>query len=156
MGGGEIAHLAMSKHKKNIILVMRLLLGFIFVYASISKIIDPQTFARSIDNYHMMPFGLENTMAVLMPWVELLVGVALIIGLYVDGAALLAGGMALMFIVAITQAILRGYNIECGCGLNPHEMVGVKKLLEDCIYLVWACLICTRKDKRFEIGRNSV
>lgn len=146
----------MKKYQPQLILIIRMILGLIFIYASIRKIVDPQEFARSIENYRMIPFGLENTMAIILPWVELLAGISLVTGFMLDGGAILTGAMSVMFILAISQAILRGYNIECGCGLNPGQLVGVGKIIEDTIYLIWAWMIFSRKEKWLELSLKSV
>lgn len=134
-----------------IVLIARILIGGILIYASINKIVDPGGFARAIDNYHLIPFGLENSMAIVLPWVELIVGICLIFGIFIDGAAFLVIVMMVIFIVAITLAIFSGYNIECGCGLKPGELVGVRKLIEDLTYLILAWIILKRSNHRFEI-----
>ncbi len=134
-----------------IVLFARILIGGILIYASISKIIDPVVFARAIGNYHLIPFGLENSMAIVLPWVELIVGICLILGIFIDGAAFLVIAMMIVFIIAITYAILSGYNIECGCGLKPGELVGIRKIIEDLTYLILAWMILKRPNHRFEL-----
>ena len=139
------------KNRLNIIvLTARIIVGGILIYASASKIIDPGGFARAIDNYHIIPFGLENIMAIILPWLELIVGICLIIGVFIDGAAFLVIIMMVVFISAITFAILNGYNIECGCGLKPGELVGIRKIIEDLIYLILALIILKRPNRIFE------
>lgn len=137
------------------ILVIRLILGVLFLYASIDKITEPQSFARSIDNYHIIPFGMENTMAIILPWLELLIGLGLVIGCMVDGAALMSMGLLVVFIIAISSAILRGYNIECGCGLKEGELVGTQKLLENSILFLMGLFIMNRPSTLFEIFPKS-
>lgn len=139
------------KNRLNIIvLTARIIVGGILIYASASKIIDPGGFARAIDNYHIIPFGLENIMAIILPWLELIVGICLIIGVFIDGAAFLVIIMMVVFISAITFAILNGYNIECGCGLKPGELVGIRKIIEDLIYLILVLIILKRPNRIFE------
>ncbi|MCP4930708.1 MAG: DoxX family membrane protein, partial [Candidatus Marinimicrobia bacterium] len=74
--------------KVQIVFFFRLIIGIIFIYASIDKISHPAEFAIAIGNYHAVPFGLENMIAMVLPWLELLVGVCLIAGIMVDGAAI--------------------------------------------------------------------
>jgi len=138
-----------------LILMIRLFLGGLFIYTSLDKITDPQSFSRDIENYHIIPFGLENSMAVILPWLELLIGLALISGCLVDGAALVSMSLLVMFIVAIGSAILRGYNIECGCGLKEGEVVGTQKLLENTILFLLGFLIFKRGKKKYEIFPNT-
>ena len=84
--------------KGPIILVCRIVLGGIFIYASLDKIPHPAEFAKAIGNYHVLPFGLENLLALTLPWLELLAGVALITGVMVDGAAIMVIIMNIVFI----------------------------------------------------------
>jgi uncharacterized membrane protein YphA (DoxX/SURF4 family) len=96
-------------------MVSRLLLGIVFVYASFYKIIDPASFAKSIWYYHMVPGSLINLMALIMPWLELLCGLGLILGIYFRGSSFWIGIMVLIFMVALISAISRGLSIDCGC-----------------------------------------
>ncbi|MDP6685146.1 MAG: MauE/DoxX family redox-associated membrane protein [Candidatus Marinimicrobia bacterium] len=137
------------------ILVIRLFLGALFIFASLDKIADPQSFARSIDNYHIIPFGLENSVAVILPWLELLIGLGLVVGCMVDGAAIISMSLLVIFIVAISSAILRGYNIDCGCGLKEGELVGTQKLLENTILFLMGWVILNRPSPLYEIFPKS-
>ena len=122
-----------------------------WVWASLDKIQDPAQFSRDIANYHVMPFGLENLSAIVVPWLELLIGIGLIIGVMVDGAALISFSLMLLFIVLISQAILRGFNIECGCGLKEGQLVGWEKILENIVFLGGSYLLLIRPKKLLEL-----
>ena len=132
------------------ILITRILLGLIFIIASIDKIIDPAGFARDISNYHFVPFGFENIIAIILPWLELFIGLGLILGIMVDGASVISGILLILFIILIFQATIRGFNIDCGCGLKEGEIVGWRKIFEDLIFLSGAYFIWRRKVKVFE------
>jgi uncharacterized membrane protein YphA (DoxX/SURF4 family) len=134
-----------------IVLLARLLIGGILIYASIDKIVNPGEFAGVIDNYNIIPFGLENSMAIFLPWLEFTVGICLILGVFIDGASFLVIIMMMIFIIAITYAILSGYNIECGCGLKSGELVGIQKIIEDLTYLILAWMILKQPNHRFEL-----
>jgi len=134
-----------------IVMLARLLIGGILIYASISKIIDPSSFAKAISNYHLVLFGLENLFAIILPWLELIVGICLILGIFLDGAAFIVILMMVIFIIAITYAILSGYSIECGCGLKPGELIGTQKIFEDALYLILALIIIKRPNQRYEL-----
>ena len=129
---------------------MRLVLGIVFVYASYDKILDPSKFARDISNYHFVPFGLENTVAIILPWLELFIGIGIILGIYIDGNTLLSAFLLLLFNFLIFQAMVRGFNIECGCGLKEGELVGWRKLIENFTLFGGACLILLSKKRIFE------
>ena len=140
---------------KWIILIFRLSLGAIFIYVSFDKINDPVTFSSEIRAYQIVPFGFENFLAIILPWVELLTGICLVIGAMVDGAALISMGLLVVFIIAISSAILRGFNIECGCGLKEGEIVGTQKLLENTIFFLMGLCIINRASPKYEIFPKS-
>lgn len=94
---------------------VQIALGVIFVAAAIPKIADPPSFAHMIYNYRLMPGPAINAMALVMPWVELLVGLALILGLWRREAASLIGLLLLMFVFAIGLNLARGQAVDCGC-----------------------------------------
>jgi len=96
-------------------LIVRLAVGIIFIYASIDKIGDPAQFARIVYNYHLLPGELINIFALVLPWVEIVCGVFLIIGVYKEGSSLILNLMVLAFIIAIGINLIRGINLECGC-----------------------------------------
>ena len=93
----------------------RVALGAIFVMASIDKILDPLTFAKSISNYHLVPAELINAMALILAHLELVCGSLLILGVFPRACLLLVNGMLLVFIVAIGSALNRQLDIGCGC-----------------------------------------
>ena len=141
----------MNYLKNYSILILRIIVGSVFLWASLSKIIDPAKFAREISNYHVMPFGLENMVAIFLPWLEFFIGSALILGIMVDGSVILCSALLIMFNMLVTQAMVRGFNIECGCGLKEGEMVGFQKLFENFTFLGFCVLVYIRKSKFLEI-----
>lgn len=96
-------------------LLCRLIVGGIFVLASFHKILDPQSFALAIYNYKLFPPSSINGLAILLPWVELLAGMALILGIKIRGAALILSGLLASFAVTLVINLSRGLDIACGC-----------------------------------------
>jgi uncharacterized membrane protein YphA (DoxX/SURF4 family) len=137
----------MIKTYPYIVVLIRFIVGGVFIVASYDKILDPENFAREISNYHVIPFGLENTIAIILPWVELLIGIGLIGGVFVKANSILTGTLLLIFNVLVFQAMVRGFNIECGCGLKERQMVGYGKLIENFLLLVGCCVIYKSKNK---------
>lgn len=90
-------------------------LGVFFVVASLPKIVDPPSFAHMIYNYRILPGALINSAALVMPWVELIAGIALILGVWKRSAGAIIGSMLVVFIVAIAINLARGNAIDCGC-----------------------------------------
>lgn len=90
-------------------------LGAIFVVAALPKVADPPSFAHMIYNYRLVPGAAVNAFALVMPWVELLAGLALILGVWPREAAAVAGLLLLVFIAAIGFNLVRGHAVDCGC-----------------------------------------
>ena len=67
---------------------LRLAIGAVLVYASVSKILHPDQFADAVANYRLLPPALVSWTAIVLPWLELITGVCLILGVAVTGAPL--------------------------------------------------------------------
>jgi len=94
---------------------VQLALGAIFVAAALPKLSDPPSFAHMIYNYRILPAGLINISSLTMPWVEILCGLALILGIWVRPARWLITLLLVTFMIAISINLLRGNAIDCGC-----------------------------------------
>ena len=133
----------------NFILLSRLILGIIFIYASIDKIIDPAQFSDAIDNYHITPYSLNNLAALIIPWVELIIGLFLLLGVFLNGSSFIAILLLIFFIFIISQALMRGININCGCfdldaaNLEDSELriKMIRRIVEDILFLGLAYFI---------------
>ena len=90
-------------------------LGAVFVYASIDKIIHPQAFAEAIANYQILPLLLVNPAAIVLPWLEFVIGSLLICGIWMPGAVVTATALLTTFMVAFIFNIARGLDVYCGC-----------------------------------------
>jgi uncharacterized membrane protein YphA (DoxX/SURF4 family) len=96
-------------------LVCRLLLGGIFVYASIDKISHPAEFAKVVYNYQILPAMASNLTAMVLPWLELFAGLALLVGIWRAESSLTISLLLVVFIVALSVNLVRGVDIDCGC-----------------------------------------
>jgi len=121
-------------------LVFRLSLAAFFLYAGIAKAWNPQEFGLEIARYRMVPHDLINLMAITLPWIEIVAGVLLVIGLWARTAALMCFGMNLVFIAAIVTALHRGLDISCGCfgGGAEASKLSQATLWRDLLFLFWA------------------
>lgn len=121
-------------------LACRLLVGGVFIWASLDKVAHPAEFAKAIHHYRLVPYTLLHPAALLLPAVELLAGIALVAGWQRRGAALLCALMLAVFVVAIASALARGLDISCGCfDTDGGHAVGLDLLWRDVLLLV-ACL----------------
>lgn len=119
-------------------LIVRLVLGGIFVFWSLDKITMPDKFVTEIMNYRLLPEFSVNIFAIILPWVELLAGIMLIAGIRIKANSAVIGLLLIVFIVAITSAIIRGFDIGCGCSSSSPQRVGLTKILEDLAMLIGA------------------
>lgn len=139
--------------KNKLVLVCRVFLGILFIYASLDKIIHLQDFAKQIGNYKVLPFGLENLLAIILPWTEFIVGFALLLGVMIDGATVLSIIMMLVFILVVSQAMLRGIDITCGCFKvsADSEKLGLNTIIRDIVFLLMSYIVLNRSDRKIEI-----
>jgi len=95
--------------------LFRIFLGITLLYASYDKILHPEAFAEAVANYRLLPSPLVGLLAVTLPWVELCCGMFLLVGLFIRSSALVASLLFLVFSIALSSAVVRGVNIDCGC-----------------------------------------
>ena len=142
-----------------IALLCRVILGVILIYASIDKIVHPAEFAKAIGNYNVLPFGLENLLGIVLPILELLVGICLVLGIMLDGSAIITAGMMTVFIIALSQAMIRGIDINCGCFKvtveNGGHQVGLRRIIEDFLFLGMSLMVLSRGERKWELYPKS-
>ena len=119
---------------------VRIILGAIFVYASLDKIANPQAFADIINNYRVLPVQLVNPLAIFLPWLEFITGLFMISGKWVKGSLLIYSTLLVIFIIALSQALIRGLDISCGCfSVQPTTTSNVwLRIIEDLIMLFFS------------------
>jgi uncharacterized membrane protein YphA (DoxX/SURF4 family) len=99
-----------------VLLVIRILVGGIFLIAALSKIVSPGDFADTVRAFHLLPPSLVVPFALILPWLELLAAAYLLAGFMTRVGAAAAAGMLLIFIAALTDALVTGNTAHpCGC-----------------------------------------
>lgn len=96
-------------------IVVRWIVGAVFVLASFHKITDPAQFAKIIYGYGLFPGFSINLIAIVLPYFEFLLGISLIVGFWPRSASLLLASLLIMFILAVSINMIRGYEFDCGC-----------------------------------------
>ncbi len=136
-------------------MLSRLLIGGMYIAASFYKIIEPATFAKSIWQYHLVPGSLINLMALVLPWLELVIGVALIVGLTYRGAIWWANLLLVVFIVALASTIMRGIDIDCGCFKAGQSATAPawNSLWFDLVAMVFALQLIFSRSRRWMLKR---
>ncbi len=138
-------------------LVARIYLGGIFIYAAWGKILDPYSFALSIATYQMFPNEIINITAIALPWLEMVVGVLLVLGIQTRPNVILINGMMVVFIYAIWSAVDRGLGLgSCGCFASEEaaEEISMATVWRDVAWLVIGIFIFFVKEQaRWGIDR---
>jgi len=127
---------------RQLIVALRLLLGVVFIYASLDKIANPQQFAIAVRGYQLMPLQFSNLFAIALPWSELIVGIFLILGIFTRQAAAAVFLLLGMFIVAVSTVLIRGMVIDCGCfSSEGGSHTGPMLIIRNTFLLVSALLV---------------
>ncbi|MCE5315199.1 MAG: MauE/DoxX family redox-associated membrane protein [Armatimonadota bacterium] len=114
-------------------IICRIILAVVFIYAAVGKMLDPSKFADSVAGFRILPIWTVNIFAIVLPWVELLCGISLLTGIIARSGGLLLAGLNVVFIVAAASAMARGLSIECGCFTlsRAHDNVGWSLIARD-------------------------
>ncbi len=96
-------------------LAARLILGLVFIAAALPKLTDPPAFAKAIWAYELFPAWSLHPLALVLPWLELLCGLALCFGFWLRAATLWLGALLLSFCIALAINLARQHPVDCGC-----------------------------------------
>lgn len=146
---------------KNLTVIARCIIGMLFLYMGIVKALQPTDFLKLIRQYDMVDnYLLLNSMAIIIPWLEVFCGLLLILGIALRGAALLILAMLIPFTLIvlkralIIQGILNipfcAVKFNCGCGMG--EVYICTKLLENGLLIFISCWLLAFHRK----GRGSI
>lgn len=121
-GGIAKALFPLFGKKQTVTVCVRIGLGVVFLISSMAKIADPSAFAAIVTNYQILNPPLVTLTVIILPWIEAICGVALVLGRYEKGAALLVSLMMVAFIGIGFFNVYRGLDIACGCfSLSARE-----------------------------------
>ncbi len=131
------------RYKSVVIDLIRIVLGMLFLYAAIDKIIHPARFAEVIYHYKILPIPFINFFAVIIPWIEIGIGLSLIFNLLPEIGSLILILLTTVFVIMIASAMMRGLNIECGCFSldSKSSYVGWKRILEDLVMIAGGIMV---------------
>ncbi len=134
-------------------LIFRLYLGGLFIYAGMYKINYTSEFAESIASYQIVPYWAVNLVAVGLPWIELICGTLLLLGIRSRSAAALVGFFLLLFTTGIAVGLMRDAPISCGCFRTLGEKIGWWTLARDIIWVLIALHVLFL-DRAFQLERK--
>ena len=136
----------------HMIVVLRLLLGGVFLWAGWTKVIDPTGFVLIVGAYKVLPPTLVVPVAVTLPWLELITGICLVLGLWSRSSALIAVVLLAGFGVALGINIYRGADIFCGCfGIYDDRGSLKMALVQDGLLMAAAWVVLARTLTGFQI-----
>jgi uncharacterized membrane protein YphA (DoxX/SURF4 family) len=142
-------------------LLCRLVLGGILVIAGALKIPHPDKSAMAVRAYELLPISLANILGYSLPWVEVGVGLLLILGIAVRLNATIGTLLMIMFVIAISQAWARGLSIDCGCfgnggQVDPEDTRYLEEILRDIGLAMAGLFALLRPDGKFGLdSRNA-
>ena len=117
-------------------LLSRLILGVVLLVAGGLKIGNLPKSAMAVRSYEMLPIPLANFLGYTLPWIEIGLGLLLIVGVTVKISGALGALTMLAFIIAIAQAWARGLSIDCGCfggggAIDPEDTKYLSEIIRD-------------------------
>ena len=127
-------------------LAARWALALVLAAAGAAKLPDRRAVEKSVTRYGVLPVRVVRPVAQVLPWAELCLALALVVGVLARFAALLAGGMLAAFAVAIVWNLLRGRRFECGCGTTYDTEIGWGLVARDAALVVMAGLVVAAPD----------
>jgi len=140
-------------------LTFRWILGATFLYSSYGKILAPAEFAKIIYGYGLLPAALINVIAIIVPLLELVVALALILGIYPRSAAIVVNALLAAFIISISINLIRGHEFNCGCFAlqnSGRQVSSSVTVLRDFVFLALGMQVFLYKNPRRWCVRQSI
>lgn len=138
-----------------VVLAVRVLLGALFVVAGASKVGHADVFAAEIAGFRLLPAALIAPIAIALPFLEMLLGVYLILGLFTRTAAWIAVALFAVFDLAIASAVVRGMTVSCGCfGPSDATVTSWPEVARDAVFVVLAAIVALRPPGTFALDRR--
>jgi uncharacterized membrane protein YphA (DoxX/SURF4 family) len=139
--------------------VARLGLAAVFLVSGTLKALDPDTTYVAVRGYDVLPKAGVALVAGVLPWLEIVLGLLLLVGLATRRVAAVSGGLLLVFVAGVTQAWARGLSIDCGCfggggAVAPQDTSYGLELLRDAGFLLMAGWLVVRPRTLGVLGRQ--
>lgn len=130
--------------------LLDLVIGGVFIYAGVLKVLDPVQFGLDIDNYKSLPWFVSVRLAFYLPWLEILCGLALVFRFLYRGGLSILTGLILIFIGATIAARVRGLDITCGCfgHASQHWSFPQHMAVDLAIFVALAALLASELRRR--------
>jgi putative oxidoreductase len=138
-----------------IVLLLRVVLGAILVVAGAAKVGHGTEFASQIAGFRLLPQPVIAPLALLLPFLEILDGGYLIVGMFTRAAAWVAVAMFAVFDAAIASAVVRGMTVSCGCfGPNDRTVTTWAEVARDAVFVLLAVVVALRAPGMLALDRR--
>ncbi len=138
-----------------VVLVLRVVLGAIFIIAGASKVGNANMFAAQIAGFRILPQIVIAPLALGLPFLEILLGGYLILGLFTRTSAWVAAVLLALFDAAIASAVVRGMTVSCGCfGPNDATVTTWSEVARDAVFVLLAVIVALRPPGALALDRR--
>ena len=149
----------MKKYSSWLGFFARIVLGGVLIIAGWLKAFNVSDAENAVRAYKVLPLKLADLVGITLPWVEIGLGLLLILGVATRISAVLAGAIMILFIIAISQAALRGLSIDCGCfggggQVAPGKTKYLQEIGRDTIFTLLAIYIYRYPYSKFSLTKN--
>lgn len=140
-------------------LFARLVVGGVIFAAGYLKVGHIAKSQMAVRAYDILPIGVANFLGTVLPFAEVAIGLLLILGAAIRVNALLSAALMLLFIIAITQAGLRGLSIDCGCfggggQVEPGQTKYLQEIARDTVLFLLALYLYRFPSSKFSLDKH--
>ena len=138
-----------------LVLLLRLVIGGIFIVAGASKVGHAALFAAQIAGFRLLPQAVIAPLALGLPFLEIMLGGYLVLGLFTRASAWVAVVLLAAFDGAIASAVVRGMSVSCGCfGPNDATVTTWAEVARDAIFVLLAVIVALRAPGALALDRR--
>lgn len=124
-----------------LILVLRLFVGATFIFSAVTKLPLQYRFIEVVQSYHLLPDPLATAYGIALPWIELLIGVYLLLGVLLRPSAFATILIGISFLIANVSVIVRGEQYCGSCFGESIPLTASQALTLDCLLMIAALLL---------------
>jgi uncharacterized membrane protein YphA (DoxX/SURF4 family) len=139
-------------------LLLRVFLGSVFVISGLDKIADMSVFIHAVINYQFIGTGIATLVATILPWLEILCGLGLILGIYPRTSSFIITLLLIIFTVLVGSAMIRGLDIGCGCftqDLSANK-IGWQKIAENIGMIIAGIYLASIRNWKFVFENSNI
>jgi uncharacterized membrane protein YphA (DoxX/SURF4 family) len=138
-----------------VVLVLRIVVGAIFLVAGAAKVGHADQFAAQIAGFRLLPQPAVAPLAVALPYLEILLGGYLVVGLFTRTAAWFAVALLAVFDLAVASAVVRGMTVSCGCfGPSDTTVTTWTEVARDAVFVLLAVIVALRPPGALAVDRR--